>query len=1227
MPEPSQGAAHPALASYRRFLVLGVFATFPVFLGLAWAGVINPLDRLLFNLLRGEFPLFSATLLGLGFHHGANLPGADHRRRFVFSALTLEVAFGALRWGIDGALLGGMGLGTGVMALAGRVALWLRSEKEERDEHEVLLADMVIFGLFPLYSAPLLELTALVRPQVLDGFLARSDLGYGFEPSRVLARFFRETPGLASFEHGVYVSLLAMVLVVHSVRQRRFPGESGSTLLAFVLVGAVGYALYFVFPVAGPRYVLGGFPDGQGAASLEPRWMLAPPVARNCMPSLHAAWALLLVLRSRGLQVWFRAGAAVFAGLTLLATVGLGYHYLVDLVVSVPFVVTLDALATPARAEERARHRLRLGIGAALVGCWLLLLRHGSSALENHAALTWLLSLGTIAASVFLRRAFVAAMAPELADTRPPLPSPVVSQTGAGVHAALVGTAFVLSGVAGIIYEVVFAKSLALTFGSTSLAQTTVLATYMGGIGLGSLLGARFVSRRSDPLRVYAFCELLIAGWCLLAPVMLSAARDVYVQLAKNSDPSAPGTIALQVLLGAGTLLIPTVLMGATTPALARYFTSMKDELGPRVRLLYGANTLGAGLGAMLTGYALLPALGIQRTLLVAVLANMAAAVFALRLHARTEAVAPEEERPASPGAEPPASLERRRAAMGGLLVLGVGGITSLALEVVFVHLLAVVAGTSAYAFSLMLATFLIALSVGASVGSRLGDDGTLRPVLRLQAALGVVVLGGVFFWDRLPDYFLSFSGYGPAAHFQVREFARAVVCIVAMFPAAFFVGATYPLAMSNVVRGFPSSPVRAFGGASALNTVGNIAGALGAHFVLVPYLGSLRSLYFLGSLCLALAVLPMVLRATRLHLEVGAIAAGGVFLLILGPSQFDLTRLASGANVYFQRQHYGDVFDHAESGDGGLTTVAYSLDVTGRRVLTLLTNGKFQGDDFREVPAQYGIALAPLLHSPQRGSALVIGYGTGASANAIHQAGFERVDVVELAGDVVQLANKHFSTINGLVTQQANVRTIVADGRNVLLLNEQQYDLIGMEISSIWFAGAANLYNREFYALAARRLTQRGVLQQWLQMHRLSPLDIARVLASVRTQFQSVWLYFVASQGVIVACEETCPPSFEGLEALQHLPPFLAALTPFGGTLAGFQRSLILSPDGVDRFLAAAAESEGLADPADLVSTDDNLKLEYSTPRANVRPYTPTLQSNLSFLQSFALPRPAGTR
>ncbi len=305
---------------------------------------------------------------------------------------------------------------------------------------------------------------------------------------------------------------------------------------------------------------------------------------------------------------------------------------------------------------------------------------------------------------------------------------------------------------------------------------------------------------------------------------------------------------------------------------------------------------------------------------------------------------------------------------------------------------------------------------------------------------------------------------------------------------------------------------------------------------------------------------------------------------------------------------------------DGGLTSIAESQDSKGHRVLTMLTNGKFQGNDnpIRAMAAQ-SYALCPMLHTTYRNKAAVIGLGTGVSAKTIHDAGFKNMDVVELSSDVFDMARRYFSHVNNLVFEQSGVNTHVTDGRNFMLLQPVQYDLISMEISSIWFAGAANLYNREFYRLVKSRLTKQGVFQQWIPLHHITTKDVLSVIATVRSEFRYVWLYFIGYQGIIVASDSAMMPCAGTISALDSEEGLKETLSHYGGSSRFLLRERLLDPISVDEMLKQVGEN-GI-DTDEIVSTDNNLLLEYSTPKGNVYSYWASLKTNLAFLKHFAPP------
>lgn len=1175
------GIVRPFPSPFQSIFSLQYFAN--PFVAAAWAGAF------LIQLSGGETRTRILAQFAIAAAWASLLYGFPPSRAVIFSGD--EVAVG-LR------LAGLLGIASIMMQLAGFVRF--RGQDAQRTARFLLSVSLPIFlTITPFYLA----LSAALRPGVWDMYLRGFDGAFGFHAPELVSAIFLRHELLAELSRAAYLAVPLLFAIAAFVADRNKKQAYGELWVLFLLATLAGYVFYFIVPACGPRFLAQPYPESLAAIQT----VVLAPFPRNCVPSLHMTWALLLWWNMRFQGRIHAAWSLVAMVLTVLFMLGSGEHYLVDLTVSIPFTVAVQAgFLALVRPDDRRRLLGTAAMAAVLFVLWLLFLRLGAP--------LWTLSGVAIAATavtLIFSAILAARVSPSISSPATParpleLP-PRVNRRAYPYYLLFIG-----SGFAALVYEVAFAKALALAFGGTALATYTVLMTYMGGLALGAWLGGMLAEKSRQPLKLYAGVELAIGAYCGATIWITPMVQQLYVYLASDIDPAATSLNALRVTMGGLLLGIPTVLMGVTLPLMTKHIHQI-EGVGRSVGGLYSANTAGAAFGALIAGYALIPILGMKGSLGLAVILNLAVAGFAIRLWKQ------------SPRIEPQGTMDAghlfadgRKLRWIALTVLTVGGMSTLGLEVTFIHLLAVVAGNSAYAFSLMLFAFLIGLCGGAAISRHLlaRKLDHARLLFIVECGLGFWILLTLLYWDALPAYFASFQNSSLAKTFAARELVRALVCLLAMMPPAFLIGMVYPIAMQYVAAGAEDRKMIWIGRAASLNTVGNIAGVALTAFVLVPALGAYHStiLFAVASVALGLLV------AWKLNLRLQAATVAVLFagLVVLLPKSFDYTALSSGANVYFQAQHYGRVIDHVESPDGGLTSVALSRDAGDRAVKTLLTNGKFQGDNSvnREMAAQFGFALTPLLHTAARNSALVIGYGTGVSARALSDAGFAALDIVELSDDVFEMADRHFSDVNGSVRERPGVSSYVTDGRNFLLLQERQYDLISMEISSIWFAGAGSLYNREFYRLAKKRLKPDGVLQQWVQLHRISNLDVLYIIGTLRSEFRHVHVYFVGNQGIVVASNEALLPSDETIAALESNDRVLEMTSQMNTTPRGLLGNLLLSPAQTDLFLESFTKRG-----VNWVSTDDNLFLEYSTPKGNVRSYGPSLARNLAFIREHSVP------
>jgi spermidine synthase len=740
---------------------------------------------------------------------------------------------------------------------------------------------------------------------------------------------------------------------------------------------------------------------------------------------------------------------------------------------------------------------------------------------------------------------------------------------------------FVGSGFSALAFQTVLNKYFSFIFGVSAYAAATVLAAFMSGLAVGSyLLGRLASSRIRRHFLWYGVLELAIGLYALGFIAIASQVDQWYTPLAREHQFSLRALTGVRFISAFVLVGIPATMMGGTLPLLVEGLKRL--GLKSSVNVLYALNVVGAALGTVLSAYVLLPRSSLPGVLQVVFWVN--AAIFAATAAVQLM-VGREREAEQAPAAQPGASALPR-----GLLALAFfSGFITFANEVFWYHLLGLVVGTSVYAYSIMLFTTLVGMSVGGLWAQRLLAAGmeSARLLLLSQMGLALATLACIPFWDRVPELFARLEFV--TVSFEAREAIRFLASCLLVLPAAVCAGLTFPVLLFEVEQRSRSVGA-ALGRLTAVNTVGTVVGSTLTGFFLLSLLGGRKGLFFsaLASV-LALALIPNLGRPRLLRWMAAGLAAwvGAVVLL----PDWNPQRLLSGANIYFGKAHddFDEVVWQHEDHMGGVTSV-----IRKGTLLTLLTNGKFQGNNGSETRAQTRFALIPNLFVEQPRRALHIGLGTANTLGVIARFPYQEVDAIELSPDIVYAARHYFADINEGVLDKPQVKLHLEDGRNFLALNraDRKYDLISVGLTSIWFAGAGNLYNDEFYALARANLSEAGVLQQWLQLHHISQRDIAVTIATLRKHFQYVQLWLPGHQGVLIASNRP----FTVVEArLEEVKRTFPSEEFFGGDFRTALGELLLTSEQLDAFLADAARQGPIP-----ISTDTNLHLEFSTPRGN---------------------------
>lgn len=748
---------------------------------------------------------------------------------------------------------------------------------------------------------------------------------------------------------------------------------------------------------------------------------------------------------------------------------------------------------------------------------------------------------------------------------------------------------FVVSGGAGLVDQVCFSKYLSYIVGATAYAVSAVLAAFMIGLTLGAALGGRLSHRLRRPLVAYGVAELLVGAAVALTPFAFGVLTPLYVALARSFQGSLVVISAARWIVAMLFVIVPTAAMGATLPLVSAAIAggvsrSVREQ---RLGALYAANTFGGGLGALLGAYAVLPALGLSKSIYAAaaasVLAGSAAIILGRRLIAPPSTAELQSSSPSlPPSAFPPSWLSLLAFASGFLVFTA---------EVVSTHLLAVIIGNSAYAFGLILAAFLLCLFAGAALSpwlSRKLQDGALPASLALSAVGFAITLP---FWDDLP---WAFAGLGEhITSFEGREAMRAMVAMGILALPATCMGLTFPLLLQWAAS--HRDVGRLVGRLTAVNTIGAVTGALATGYLVLPALGSERTLLAVMLALSALASITALLSGARAARPSLAVACGAALIGIVSP-RWSPESLTLGTNVYFDGEKRTDrVISFKEDVHGGITTVA----VRGDGVHFLYTNGKFQGNDGWEMNAQHYFAHYPSLFIRNFDRALVIGLGTATTLGTLETYPWKRLDVVEISPEIVEAARAYFIRSNRGALEDPRVHVTLDDARNHLLVHDGQYQLISMELSSVWFAGAAALYSSEYYRLVKAHLAEDGVFQQWVQLHHVYSPVFATLLNTLRQEFEHVALFYGGGQGILVSSKRPLRWSLDRTRELEQRSGIHETL-PEGRSLEILTNDILLLDSGLDRFIADEARKTGT--PVEqFVSTDDNLFLEYATPRGNV--------------------------
>lgn len=801
----------------------------------------------------------------------------------------------------------------------------------------------------------------------------------------------------------------------------------------------------------------------------------------------------------------------------------------------------------------------------------------------------------------------------------------------------LVGLCFVLSGATGLIYEVLWARMLGLVFGATTIAISAVLAAFMGGLALGSEGAGRFGARIQRPLRAYGVIEIAIGLYALVVPLLFRGIDSVYAGLWDRFHPGFYGFAISRFLLALIVLAVPTTLMGATLPVLSAVLARAPHQTNSIARF-YTRNLLGAIFGAILAGFFLLPSLGVRATILIAAAINLLIGIGAVLIDLKPiavqgsisfgEASAPHDNKPVTQNGFP------NRGQAFFLSCAFVSGFVTFSVQVAWSRLLAMIIGSSTYAFSIVVALFLFGLAVGAFIVSRgkgqhLDHKKLRRAIFTVEILTAASLFITLFITNLIPGLLLiaakrfDVGSWGGLLGLQV--FASTLLVLV----PAILMGMVMPLVLIWAGSDPNSSAVTSRVGRSyAVNTVGAIAGSVGTAFVLIPIANTRFTTWFAVAFCFLIAGFAYLPKrdktdtATGRALAVGAAVVFAVVTFVLLPP-VNKSALSVGAYDSYIRvlaKSRGGTPEDTNPGgleehrllmyrEGTTATVSVRRDWG---ITSLAINGRTNASDRDDMPTQVMLGQAGVLTAPRFDNALIVGFATGVTAGSILQSPIKSVECVELERQSV-VASSFFNHVNNHPLDDPRTHLIIDDARTYLHVNPLRYDIIVSEPSHPWVPGVANLFTREFFLLGRDRLRDDGVFVQWVQIYQLSTESLRSVLATFHEVFPHVLMFRVRGEVLgkdLILVGSRGPLNLDRVAERMNNPRIAADLLRAG----------IKSPEDVRAWLVCDETQLGPAVQGAIINTDDNMHVETVAPREAFRPL---MEENGKWIESLKVRSP----
>lgn len=694
---------------------------------------------------------------------------------------------------------------------------------------------------------------------------------------------------------------------------------------------------------------------------------------------------------------------------------------------------------------------------------------------------------------------------------------------------------FAVSGAAGLIYESIWSHYLKLFLGHASYSQTLVLVIFMGGMAIGAALAGRYGYRVRNMLRAYAVVEALIGLAAIGFHPLYTAALEISYTTVFPAIDSAAGVAGFKWSLGAMLILPQSILLGATFPFMsAGIVRRFPQRPGRSLAVLYFANSLGASLGVLASGFILVPSIGLPGTVQLAGAINLALAAVVWQL-------ASSDAREASNHVTI-AAIKRPalRSSYGGfLLVAAVTGAASFLYEISWIRMLSLVLGSTTHAFELMLSAFILGLAIG-GFAIRQRIDRLRSPVRTLgwiQLCMGVLAVGTLIIYGsafEVMGYVVRHLDKTQAGYVYFNLISHGIALIV-MLPATICAGMTLPLITYQLLR--LRYGEGAIGAVYAGNTVGAIVGVVLAVQLMMPAFG-LKSVVMLGGFLDVLLGIVLLANTSKQHKwwdwRLPAASTLGLLGVVALTIRLDPVAMTSGVYVTGEIRRERQILFQRDG-----KTASISLFRNGD-YLALTTNGKTEAaisssELSKDEPTMILLGLLPLSLHPQAKQVATIGIGSGLTSHSLLNATWlEGVDTIEIEPAMVEAARGFNERVENVFTDPRS-QIHIEDAKAFFTNHGKLYDLIVSEPSNPWVSGVAGLFSDEFYGLIGNHLSKNGLLVQWLHLYHLDLPLVASVVKALSPHFSDYAIYALNLSDIVIVATKRGQVATPDSQIFQH--------------------------------------------------------------------------------------------